>query len=70
VRVPHWLLAALSGVLPAGWYAAYRRNAKRRGLGVCTTCGYDLRATPERCPECGAATEQDRNRNSAVSESG
>jgi hypothetical protein len=55
VNVPHWFIAVISGGLSA---LLSRRWWKRRFLamaGRCGRCGYDLRATPDRCPECGAA---------------
>jgi hypothetical protein len=54
---PYWLPAALSGPLAVrGVRLAIdrRRRRRRRAAGCCPRCGYDLRATPQQCPECGA----------------
>ena len=49
-RVPHWFPVLLFAILPLVWV---RRWRKRIPPGHCQKCGYDLRASPTRCPECG-----------------
>ena len=54
IWIPHWF-AALSLLAPLALYLKKRRTIRNRELsGLCRQCGYDLRASPERCPECGA----------------
>jgi hypothetical protein len=46
-------LAVIFAVLPLAWVAKITIFRSRRRDGQCAKCGYDLRATPARCPECG-----------------
>jgi hypothetical protein len=50
-----WIVAALL-ILPVRYLILKLRSQKHFGPGRCAQCGYDIRATPQRCPECGTAT--------------
>jgi hypothetical protein len=55
VRVPQWFVVLLTGppaLLLLRWLGAMRRRRRIR-RGLCGRCAYDLRATRDRCPECG-----------------
>src|SRR5438477_108589 len=49
------LIGALCGLMIFFGRMEFRRRIMRRrtARGLCVTCGYDLRASAERCPECG-----------------
>jgi hypothetical protein len=53
VTVPLYLPMLLFALLPLLRLRAALRHGKR-GPDLCPACDYDLRATPDKCPECGA----------------
>jgi len=55
IYIPNWALVLLLGALPALFLARSARARLRQRRGFCTNCGYDLRASTGRCPECGSA---------------
>jgi len=49
--LPWWILSLL-----VGGSIYFMRKKPSDAVGLCRACGYDLRATPHRCPECGTVS--------------
>jgi hypothetical protein len=53
IGFPHWAPAVLIGCPLLGALLRVRKRRRRARAGLCGRCGYDLCASPDRCPECG-----------------
>jgi hypothetical protein len=52
---PYWIALAATVPLPLTRFIVRRRLRRRAADGLCLQCGYDLRASAGRCPECGSS---------------
>jgi hypothetical protein len=58
--IPVWTgVTALACLLTLGYLIVRILRSAPLRVGRCSVCGYDMRATPSRCPECGAVSPVD-----------
>ena len=62
IRVmPKWFVLLVAATPAIAWLMVFTllrlRRRRRRVRGLCAVCAYDMRASNERCPECGTPAE-------------
>jgi hypothetical protein len=67
ITAPAWLIVAATAIAPLLTLMTMVRKTqrallirRRRKHGLCLNCGYDLRHSLDRCPECGLGCKQDQ----------
>jgi len=58
VSFPCYALAVLLLIISMQFLKRWWVASQRRARFLCRQCGYDLRASPDRCPECGTLVDE------------
>jgi hypothetical protein len=53
VTLPYWVIVLPLQVFPVVWLIQLARYWRRKRGSLCLHCGYDIRVSKDRCPECG-----------------
>jgi len=57
IMIPCWMPTLLASIAPAMFVRRLRKLKGAPAEGECRKCGYDMRATRDRCPECGTVAK-------------
>lgn len=53
ITIPLGVVTVITALPPTTWFVWFVLRRRRRSEHICKQCGYDLRGTPNHCPECG-----------------